>query len=447
MPDGAKPAALPEIDAVPRPMNVAPAARPLAIAIAYSRLPLPMTRADQMTVAHLIEFLAARGHAVDFYTLDNGENITPAQRAWLDARCRRVRIFTHGKLRRLAGVVGGLLRGHPLQAGWFANRDQIRAVRQGLAACDVGYVYYLRSAETMRGQGRSPGEPGRPPTFLAMQLSQSLNTRRMAAHYRSLRERLLYAVESRLVRGYEARVWRDFTRAVLIGRSDVDEVRAACRERGLPEIDNAVLGAHGVDIARFRPCPDPPEPRTVAFNGVLRTYTNVDAITWFADRVWPLVRSAEPRARLAIVGRDPRPEVRALARRAGIEVTGEVADPATHIARAAVCVNPVRAAAGMQNKLIEYMAMAKPVVATTVANEGIGAAPDAEIAIADGEKDFAAAILALFADPGRAARMGRAARAFVEAGWTWESHYLDLEAEMLHSLGDGLPEGRRLHGP
>ncbi len=414
---------------LPAVMQVVPAPRTFAIAIAYSRLPLPMTRADQMTVAHLIAFLAARGHAVDLYALDNGEPITPDQRAWLADHCRAVRVFPHGLGRRLLGTLGGLIRGLPLQVGWFLNNAQLSEVRVGISTCDIGYCYYIRSAETMRGLHPHAV------TFLAMQLSQALNTRRMVAHYRNLRERALYSVESRLVRSYEARVWRDFTKTVLIGAEDLAEIDLACRERNLPEINNFVFGPHGVDVRRFSPrLTIAPEPWSLAFNGVLRTNTNVHAITWFADKVFPLIRAAEPRATLTVIGRDPRPEVRALGSRDGIKVTGEVPDPADWLARAEICIDPVQAGAGMQNKLIEFMAMAKPVVATTVANAGIGAEPGWDLMLADDPKAMAEAVLALFANPDRRAAMGAAARRFVEKNWTWEAHFLRLEAEMMRAV-------------
>lgn len=435
-------------DGLPKVMQVEPAPRPFAIAIAYSRLPLPMTRADQMTVAHLISFLAARGHAVDFYALNNGEEINPAHRQWLEDVCRSVQIFDHGPVRRLIGVARGLLRGWPLQVGLFSNIAQTRAVRAGLGKVDIGYSYYIRSAETMRPLGRSRNRPGGPATFLAMQLSQALNTRRMAEHFRNLKEKLLYSVETRLVRNYEPRVWSDFTRTVLIGQQDVDEIAAACRDRGLPEIDNVVFGPHGVDVDRFAPRIDvAEEPFTLVFNGVLRTYTNVHAITWFAENVWPLIRAGEDRAKLLIVGRDPRPEVIALGALEGVTVTGEVSDPADYIARAAVCINPVQVGAGMQNKLIEFMAMRKAVVATTVANEGIRATPGDHLVIADDARSFADAVLSLLADPARRDSLAEAARNYILGHWTWEAHFLTLEAAMLTALEDSAPPQNALSSP
>jgi hypothetical protein len=95
----------------------------------------------------------------------------------------------------------------PLQVGLFSNAAQTRAVREGLAGVDIGYSYYIRSAEAMRSPGRSRARISGPVTFLVMQLSQALNTRRMAEHFRNLKVKLLYFIETRLVRNYEPRVW------------------------------------------------------------------------------------------------------------------------------------------------------------------------------------------------------------------------------------------------
>src|SRR5262249_11966195 len=152
---------------------------------------------------------------------------------------------------------------------------------------------------------------------------------------------------------------------------------------------------------------------------------------WFAAEVWPQVRQGRPDARLYLVGRDPPAPVKALDGRDGITVTGTVDDPADWMARAAVCVAPIPAAAGLQNKLLEYLAMAKAVVATAAANEGIGAVPGRDLHIADDPGPMAEAVLALLADPARAAALGAAGRAFITASWTWEAHFHHLEAAFL----------------
>lgn len=423
-------------------MRVERASRPLKMAVVYSRLPLPMNRTDQMTVAHLLDFLAKRGHQVDLYTLDNGEPILPEQGTWLTERCRSLKVFRQRRGHNLMGMLTCLCWGLPLQIGWFYNARQIQALRAAMARDDLDlvYCYYIRSAEAARypeAIKKYPCRqaPGRPVRFLAMQLSQSLNTRRMVDNFQNLRDLAIYKVESKLTRRYEAHIWAYFDRTVLIGSRDLEEIKKVCREYSQPEIDNYIFGPHGVDIQRFAPRPQvQPDPYTLVYCGRMGTNTNIHAVTWFAEKVWPLVKRAEPEARLLVVGRRPTPAIKALASWPGITVTGEVPDPADYLARALVCINTVQAGAGMQNKLIEYLAMGKPVVATSMANEGIGATPGEHLLIADSPREFAAHILWLFKDAHRRAALGSAARAFIEANWSWERHFLNLEREMYTAL-------------
>ena len=428
----------------PRRMQVDAAPRRLNVAVVCPRFPLPMTRADQMTVAHLLAFLSARGHAVDLYSLYDHRRPSGEQRGWVAGRCREMTVFEQPRWRRAVGAGAALLRGRPLQVGWFHDRRLARAL--GRAAHerrhDVVYAYTLRSAEPVRGLGPETGGRNgaaggeRPVTYLAMQVSQSLNTRRIAACAPTWGERLVYRLEHRLTSTYETRVWRDFTRTVLIGEADAREIREACAARGAPGIDNHLLVPHGVDAARFQPRPaELVDPGGLVFCGVMATNTNVSAVLWFTKHVWPRIRAEIPEAKFTVVGRLPRREILVLAGREGITVTGEVPDPAEYIGRAAVCVNPMQAGAGMQNKLLEYMAMGKAVVATPVANEGIAARSGRELLIAGEADRFAAAVVSLLRDAGRRKALGEAARARVLRDWTWESHFLKLESDFMGQLG------------
>lgn len=408
-------------------MAVSGAPCALTIGVVCSRFPLPMTRADQMTVAHLLAFLAARGHRVELFSLADEAPAGP-WRDWVAARCRRVALFEQPWWRRCLGVLGAVAQRKPVQVGWFANRALERAVRRAARTgrYDVIYAYTLRSAEPARGLG------GAATTYLAMQVSQALNTRRIAAQALGPFERWLYRLEHRLTARYEAEVWRSFTHTTLIGEADVAAVRAACAAAGQPPIDNHVLAPHGVDAARFRPRQDIAEvPLRLVFCGVMATNTNVSAALWFVREAWPALRTAVPGASFAIVGRLPRPEILALHGREGILVTGEVPDPATEMGRAAVCVDPMQAGAGMQNKLLEYFAAGRAVVATSVANEGIGATPGEHLLVADSGQEFARAVARLLRDPALRQRLGAAARTYVVREWSWERHFLRLEKHFL----------------
>ncbi|MBN8902036.1 MAG: glycosyltransferase, partial [Rhodospirillales bacterium] len=153
--------------------------------------------------------------------------------------------------------------------------------------------------------------------------------------------------------------------------------------------------------------------------GTMDYAPNVDAVTWFATDVLPLIRARLPDAQFHVVGAHPAPAVQALARRPSVHVTGRVADVRPYLAHAAVAVAPLRIARGIQNKVLEAMAMARPVVVTSGALEGIDAIPGRDLLLADAAEAFAAACCRLVERPDLAAALGAAARARVVAHYDW----------------------------
>lgn len=419
--------------ALPKRMHVEPSASPIHIAFVYSRLPFPMMRGDQLTVAHFLSFLSARGHEVDLYTVATDGEMTAEQSAWLQGACTNVFFYSQSRLAKLWGLLTGLARLLPLQISVFTNRTMARDLRAAirLGKYDIVYCYYPRTATAVPLRGELPMGTR---SFLALQLSQTLNTARMAREESNIFKRLIYRVETRLMSRFEARVWKDFDRTVLIGPADVRAVEEQCLAHDEPLIDNWVYGAHGTDTDKYTAArPDELVEHRVVFSGSMLYPPNIQAVGWFVEQAWPRIVAAVPTAEFIIQGRDPAPEVIALADRPGITVTGTVPDVGEIIRSAHVCVNPVRAAGGMQNKLIEYMASAKAVVASSVANEGIRA-PQSTLLIADEGDAFADAVIELLFDVERAIELGRSARAHVLENWTWEKHFLDLEAEFSTAL-------------
>lgn len=433
---------------LPGRMQVERSAHPLRIAIVYSRLPFPMLRGDQLTVAHLIGFLSERGHTVDLVTLDTDGELGEVQREWLESRCRDVAILAQRTGAKAIGALTSLLSRRPLQLGLFRNRrlETLVDVRLKGGEYDIVYVYYLRSAPALRVPF-APHEARefagrRTAAFLAMQLSQTLNMRRIFENQRAGLRKLVYGLEWRLLRRAEAHVWQRFTHTLLIGEKDVEAVRRACADEGQPPISNWKYAAHGTDLSKFSVANSADTvPGRIVFSGSMLYEPNCQAALWFVAHCWKAVRAAEPEATLFIVGRDPVREIRELHGRHGITVTGTVDDVGAYIRAAQVCVNPVLAAGGMQNKLIEYLASGVPTVATPVANEGIRA-PDGEaLLIRDGAEAFVAGILEILRSPETAARLASAGRRFVEEHWTWEAHFLRLERDFHQALGHDVDAG------
>jgi polysaccharide biosynthesis protein PslH len=159
----------------------------------------------------------------------------------------------------------------------------------------------------------------------------------------------------------------------------------------------------------------------IAFTGQMDYAPNVEAVTAFAKEAMPLIRATHPDAQFAIVGRAPTADVLALAKLPGVIVTGAVPDTRDWLAAADVIVAPLKLARGIQNKVLEAMAMAKPVVASPAAAEGIDALHDRDLIIADGSKAQAEAVLNLLANPNDAAALGKAARAQMVARYSWDA--------------------------
>ena len=162
----------------------------------------------------------------------------------------------------------------------------------------------------------------------------------------------------------------------------------------------------------------------IVFTGQMDYRPNIDAVTLFARDILPLVRQHTP-ARFAIVGRAPTPAVHALASN-HVTVTGEVDDVRGWLAAADVCVAPLKLARGIQNKVLEAMAMARPIVASTAAAEGIDHA--GTIRVAETARDFADQVVALPNAPETAATLGTAARAQMIRRYGWDARLAPLDA-------------------
>lgn len=415
---------------VPQPMDVVKAGRPLKILFVYSRSPFPMVRGDQQHVAHLLEFFHARGHTVDLVTLCSpGTATRPEHDAWLASRCRRVEMVPMRTSESLVEAGLGLLRGLPFQVGYLYSRAQRRRALElaETESYDIAFGFYVRSAEVLRAVAGFAKA-----SVLTLGLSQTLNTRRLARNAVTWYERLFYRFEHGRIETYEARLWKNFSRVAMVGQSDIEAVEQACIRRCQPVIDNAILGPHGIDVRRSVPAGTGVEQAgMVVMTGVMSYAPNVEGARWFCHHIWPLVRSRHPDAKLFLVGRDPAPAVQALHGSAGVEVTGTVDEMSDWIARAAVCVAPIRCAAGQQNKLLEAMALGKAIVATPEANEGVGGLPGRDLLVARGADLFADAVVEALEDPALRTRLGRAARLFVETYWTHEAVFSRLDEELL----------------
>lgn len=253
--------------------------------------------------------------------------------------------------------------------------------------------------------------------------------------------RWLFRREARLVLAFERQAAAELERVVL-----VSDAEAGLFERRVPEMAPKVTAvANGVDTGYFDPetvfaNPYPADARSVlVFTGVMDYAPNVEAVTWFVRDIMPRLTRQE-RPRLAIVGARPSRAVQGLARDTDVIVTGRVPDVRPYLQHATVAIAPLRLARGLQNKVLEAMAMGLPVVATGAAREGLSAEDERDLLVADTAAAFAAAIDRLLDEPPRRQALGRAARAYVLARHGWSAQLARLDAV----IDDVLAQRRRM---
>jgi len=199
----------------------------------------------------------------------------------------------------------------------------------------------------------------------------------------------------------------------LAGIADISAADAAVRARRA-EVPVAYVPSFALGTRKAAPGPSrtPSGRPTVVFLGALDVATNHDAVTWFAEHSWPLVRAAVPDCRWHVVGRRPTSQVRALVNRtAGAELHADVAEPAAFLAAADVSINPAVSGSGVNIKLVEYLAAGAAVVSTTRGSAGLGLTPGQDLLVADTPAEFAAAVGDLLTGRRDGAKLGAAGRA------------------------------------
>lgn len=237
----------------------------------------------------------------------------------------------------------------------------------------------------------------------------------------------IFRRESRTLLEYERSIAREFDSTVFVSEREADLFRQLA-----PESAHKVGHINmGVDCDYFKPdrpypCPYEEGENVLVFTGAMGYWPNVDAVVSFAHEVFPKILAHDPTARFYIVGARPAPEVQKLAKLTGVRVTGSVPDIRPYLAHAKVAVAPLRLARGIQSKVLEAMAMAKPVIASPQAAEGIEAKAGTELVVAPDENMFVEYALNLMNGQGAAA-VSAAGRARVVAAYSWESSLSKFE--------------------
>ena len=392
------------------------------------RIPYPPNKGDKIRCWNIFHALSERFRVHFACFVDDPDD--HRHEATIRDRCGESLFIPLNPALATIGSARKLLTGEALTLGYYSNArlaawvDDIVARRR----LDRAFVFSSSMAPYLAGD-RFRG------LFRVADLVDvdSEKWRQYAAR-RAWPASAIYAREGRRLLEFERRIAGEFAAVILVSQQET-----ALFERLAPEASGHVHAIpNGVDADYFSPSrayddPYPPGAAPVVFVGAMDYWPNIDAAIWFATEILPGLAAGGPPVRFYIVGANPSPAVQRLGRLPGVTVTGRVADVRPYVAHAAVAVAPMRIARGIQNKVLEAMAMAKVVVTTSPGLEGVDAEPGIQVRVADEPRAFAAAVRQAIAGAENAT-IGARARELVLSRHGWAGSLRRIE-EVL----DGCP--------
>lgn len=384
------------------------------------RAPWPPDRGDRIRSWHMFEALAKLAPVHVAALADNHRDAAIA-REKMAPLCKSLAIEVRN-VSRPVSLAQAVLRGEPVSNRLFKNAALARHVD---ALIRGGSITHIVGFSGQMAQYLPADFDG-----LALMDFVDVDSAKFATYAEQDRRQPLHWVhqrEARVLGAYEAAVARRVAASLFVSEAEA----ALFRARSGLRADKVRAVENGIDTDRFDPAltfdaVDGGEGPLSVFTGQMDYRPNIDAVRWFAADILPLIRQQHPATRFAIVGRAPTDEVRALARLPGVIVTGEVPDVRPWLAAADAVVAPLLLARGVQNKLLEAMAMARSVVASAAAATGIDATPGEHLLVAEGAEAMADAVGSLFDDRAAAATMGQAARARMIARYGWGARLAPL---------------------
>ena len=386
------------------------------------RLPYPPNKGDKVRSYHLLKHLAAR-HEVHLGTFiddpDDEQHLPRVRELCTSLHVARL----HPRSAKLLSL-RGLLSGEALSLPYYRDAGLQAWVDEAAARVGFDAVVVFSGVMAQYTQGLKGVK-----TLVDFVDVDSAKWRDYAPEH-AWPMSWLYRREFAKLLGFEQRVATDATCSFFVTDNEVALFRELSPGH---ELRLAALG-NGVDADFFTPdaaraSPFAPDELPLVFTGAMDYWPNVDAVTWFASDILPALRKRFPALRFHIVGRSPAPAVQALAGD-GINVPGTVPDVRPYLQHAAAVVAPLRLARGLQNKVLEAMAMARPVVAAGTCVRAITLNPQAGLQAAETETDYVERTTALLADREAADAAGRSARDFVVGAYSWDAHLAGLDRHL-----------------
>ena len=394
------------------------------------RMPYPPNKGDKVRSYHLLRHLQ-RHHRVFLGTfIDDPEDVAhvPA----LQALCPDLYIEQLNPRSTKLLSARGLLTGRSLSETYYRHAGLHRWVREVQAKHKLDATVVFSG---VMAQFATPLLPQVPMLVDFVDVDSSKWAQYAPEHRWPLS--WLYRREGARLLAYEREVARQARQSFFVTPNET-----ALFQSLAPEVAGRVQSiSNGVNAEYFSPqvgsvSPFAADEVPVVFTGAMDYWPNIDGVCWFVEQMLPELVQRWPQLRFYIVGRNPTPQVKALAG-PRVVVTGTVPDVRGYLQHAAAVVAPLRVARGIQNKILEAMAMEKPVVTVPSCADAIGAGFEFGVVRAATAPEFVQALDLLLLSPEKTAELGRAARQYVLKHFSWEAHLSALDAWLPPQVSDG----------
>lgn len=387
------------------------------------RIPYPPIKGDKIRSFNILRHLSASRRVYLGCFIDDEsdwKHIPAVRKLCQDVCVRRLRPLS-ARMRS----VPALLNGEPLTLSFYRDRGLSEWVEATIReeAIDTVFVFSSTMAQYV------PKTIGRSLNKIIDFVDVDSDKWRQYSETVSGVMRWVYRRESRVLAEYERQTARSSGMSIFVSRQEADLFLA-----GAPDLEDKVIDINnGVDLVYFDRGQELPEVYNdhelpVVFTGALDYWANVDAVRWFAETIFPTVGEAVPEAVFYIVGARPVDTVRSLGERNRIKVIPDVDDIRPYLKGAKVAVAPLRIARGIQNKVLEALAMGVPTISTTAAVEGLEDYVSSGQVVSDSEIGLARGVISALENQPKAGR-GQAGRHYVERYYRW-----DMQLEKLDKL-------------
>jgi sugar transferase (PEP-CTERM/EpsH1 system associated) len=380
------------------------------------RIPYPPNKGEKIRTFHQIQQLARR-HTIHLHSfVDDPNDLTGASK--LRESCASVEVVYRSQARTFLLAAAAFLKRSPFSVSLFYRKALAETVAQK-AATERFDCIIVSSSSMAQYACLVPNVP-KILDFIDMD-SEKWG---LYAEHRRFPLSLIYRVEAERLAKYEDEMAHVFDHSIVISEEERRVFQKRVSDRPVGVISN------GVDFEYFSPSrivSGGNSQPSIVFTGVMDYFPNVDAVQFFCGEVFCRVRDLVPNAHFYIVGRNPTRQVNELGKKTNVIVTGTVPDVRPYLAQATVSVAPFRLARGVQNKVLEAMAMGVPVVGTPEAFKGISAREQDGVRIADNPRFFAQQVATFLQGASLRREAGLQARRYVERHHRWEDQGAKLE--------------------